>query len=46
MSGYTDDENQALTTWTYGTVFGRQKGMQTLVIKLEYKEPPFIPKET
>jgi len=30
----------------YGTVFVREKGMQTLVIKPKDKEPPFIPEQT
>ena len=45
MSGCTEDENQAFTTWIYVTVFVRQKGMQTLFIKPEDKEPSFIPKQ-
>jgi len=46
MYGCTEDDKQAFPTQIYGTVFVRQKCMQTLVIKPEGKEPTCIPKQT
>lgn len=44
--GCTEDDKQAFPTQIYGTVFARQKCMQTLVIQPEGKEPTCIPKQT